>query len=129
VNVQHAIAHDLVVTAGYAGSRGRHLLRNSDVNVPRPDTQPDGSAFYPPTVRRPNLAWTTIELKSSDGNSWYKALILEVRKRWGSGVSFQSSYTLSSSVDTTQASTFFSDSTTGTVSALYRVMSAVISTG
>ena len=32
------------------------------------------------------------------------------------GLSFQSSYTLSRNIDTTQASTFFSDATNGTVS-------------
>ena len=37
---------------------------------------------------------------------------------WRDGVSVQSSYTLSTSEDTTQASTFFSDATNGTTSAL-----------
>ena len=31
---------------------------------------------------RQNTAWTTIELKSSDGDSWYRALIVEARRRW-----------------------------------------------
>lgn len=43
--------------------------------------------------------------------------MLELRKRWSHGTSFQSSYTLSRNIDTTQASTFFSDSTNGTTSA------------
>ena len=37
---------------------------------------------------------------------------------WSSGLSLQSSYTLSKSEDTTQASTFFSDATNGTTSAM-----------
>ena len=57
-------------------------------------------------------------MKSSDGESWYNALIVEARRRLSGGVSVQSSYTLSKSVDTTQASTFFSDATNGTTSAL-----------
>jgi hypothetical protein len=57
-------------------------------------------------------------LKSSDGESWYNAFIFEVRRRWADGLSLQSSYTLSKSVDTTQASTFFSDATNGTTSAM-----------
>lgn len=47
----------------------------------------------------------------------YKAVILDVRRRFSNGVSVQSSYTLSRSEDTTQASTFFSDATNGTTSA------------
>ena len=57
-------------------------------------------------------------LKSSDGDSWYKALIVEVKKRWSHGLQVQSSYTWSKSEDTTQNSTFFSDSTTATTSAM-----------
>lgn len=120
-SVQREVWPQTVVTVGYAGSRGRHLLRSGDVNIPTPQIQADGRAFFPPGAPRANRAWGTIELKSSDGNSWYKALILEVRRRWSAGFSFQSSYTLSSSVDTTQASTFFSDATNGTTSAFPEV--------
>ncbi|MBI3279482.1 MAG: hypothetical protein HYZ57_06540 [Acidobacteria bacterium] len=67
---------------------------------------------------RPNPAFTTIELKRSDGNSWYNALVFELRKRWSRGLQFQSSYTFSRNIDTTQASTFFSDATNGTTSAM-----------
>jgi hypothetical protein len=67
---------------------------------------------------RINPAFSTIELKSSDGESWYNALIVDVRRRFRDGFSVQSSYTLSKSEDTTQASTFFSDATNGTTSAL-----------
>jgi len=59
----------------------------------------------------------TIELKSSDGDSWYRAMILEMRQRLA-GLTIQSSYTFSRSEDTTQASTFFSDATNGTTSAM-----------
>ncbi len=67
---------------------------------------------------RQNTSFSTIELKSSDGESWYNALIIDVRRRLADGVSVQSSYTLSKSEDTTQASTFFSDATNGTTSAM-----------
>lgn len=105
------------LTIGYAGSRGRHLLRSNDVNTAMPITGTDGLPFFPAGAPRINTAWTTIELKSSDGDSWYRALILEARRRWSNGVMFQSAYTWSKSEDTTQASTFFSDATNGTTSA------------
>jgi hypothetical protein len=69
-------------------------------------------------LTRPNRNFSAIEVKSSDGDSWYKALIVEVRKRWSHGFQMQSSYTWSKAEDTTQNSTFFSDSTTATTSAM-----------
>ena len=102
---------------GYAGSRGNHLWRSNDVNTALPTTLADGTVFFPTGTPRQNTAFTTIELKSSDGESWYDALIVDVRKRFAQGFSFQSSYTLSKSEDTTQASTFFSDATNGTTTA------------
>jgi hypothetical protein len=118
VSVQRALPGDVLLTVGYAGSRGKHLLRSGDVNVPTPQVQPDGRLLFPPAgTPRPNRSFSTIELKRSDGNSWYKALVFEVRRQWRNGLSFQSSYTWSRTDDTTQASTFFSDATNGTTSA------------
>jgi hypothetical protein len=119
VNAQREIWGRTTVTVGYAGSRGRHLLRSGDVNLAQPTgTTADGRPFIAAGTPRMNSAFSTIELKSSDGESSYNALIFEVRRRWAQGLSLQSSYTFSKSVDTTQASTFFSDATNGTTSAL-----------
>ena len=118
-NVQQELWGRTAVTVGYAGSRGLHLLRSGDVNLAQPTgTTPDGRPFIAAGTPRANTAFSTIELKSSDGDSWYNALIVEVRRRWSRGLALQSSYTLSKSEDTTQASTFFSDATNGTTSAL-----------
>ncbi len=116
-SLQHELWWNTVVTVGYAGSRGVHLLRSGDVNIAVPVQLPDGTYFFPANAPRRNPAFSTIELKSSDGNSWYNAGILEVRKRWGQGFNIQSAYTFSRNIDTTQASTFFSDGTNGTTSA------------
>jgi hypothetical protein len=116
-SVQRELPYEAVVTVGYAGSRGLYLLRSSDVNVAQPVVLPDGTPFIPAGTPRLNPAFSTIEMKSSDGDSWYRALILDVRRRWRQGVSVQSSYTWSRSEDTTQASTFFSDATNGTTTA------------
>ncbi len=117
VNVQREFWGSTALTLGYAGSRGTHLMRSNDVNTATPVTGADGLPFFPVGTPRQNTAWTTIELKSSDGDSWYRALIVDLRRRWSNGVSFQSSYTWADSEDTTQASTFFSDATNGTTSA------------
>ena len=118
INLQQELSGDWTVTAGFSGSRGRHLWRNSDLNVPTPTTLADGSLFYPAGGTRPNPSFSAIEVKSSDGDSWYKALIVDVRKRWSRGLQLQSAYTWSKAEDTTQNATFFSDSTTSTPSAM-----------
>ena len=114
VNVQRTLPASIIATIGYAGSRGTHLFRNTDINIPTPSAGPDGRPFFAAGLPRPNRSFGTIELKSSDGESWYRALIVELRRAWTNGLSLQSSYTWSRSEDTTQASTFFSDSTNGT---------------
>ncbi|HYB94419.1 MAG TPA: TonB-dependent receptor [Vicinamibacterales bacterium] len=117
VNVQREIGAATAVTLGYAGSRGLHLLRSNDLNTAVPTTGADGRPFFAAGLPRRNTAWTTIEAKTSDGDSWYKALIVDARRRFSGGWSLQGSYTWSDSEDTTQASTFFSDATNGTTSA------------
>jgi hypothetical protein len=88
------------------------------VNIPTPATLADGTLFYPTGQTRPNRSYSAIELKSSSGDSWYRALIVDVRRRWSRGLQLQSSYTWSRAEDTTQNATFFSDSTTATTSAM-----------
>jgi hypothetical protein len=116
-NVQRELGAQTAVMIGYAGSRGRNLLRSNDLNTAAPTIGADGQPFFPAGAPRINTAWTTIEAKTSDGDSWYTAFIVEARRRVSKGVSFQASYTWSDSEDTTQASTFFSDATNGTTSA------------
>jgi hypothetical protein len=98
-------------------------LRSGDINVPVPVAEVDGRPVFPATgTPRPNRNFSTIELKSSDGDSWYRALVFELRRRWQNGFALQSSYTWSRIEDTTQASTFFSDATNGTTSAFPEVI-------
>jgi hypothetical protein len=117
-NIQQQLPWDSVLTVGYAGSRGIHLLRSIDINTPVPTQRADGTYVYPTANIRPNPNYTVIELKKSDGNSWYNAALFDIRKRFSKGLMVQSSYTFSRNIDTTQASTFFSDATNGTTSAM-----------
>jgi len=117
VSVQRALPFHSVLTVGYAGARGRHLLRNTDANTARPQQLADGTLFFPPGGPRQNPRFSAIEIKTSDGESWYDALVAELRRSSRNGLAFQLSYTLARNEDTTQASTFFSDATNATVSA------------
>ena len=116
LNVQKELGTGTVLMLGYAGSRGMHLLRSGDVNVPTPELRSDGTVFYSATGVRPNSAYGVIEQKRSDGDSWYNAGILDLRHTTRT-LRLQASYTLARAIDTTQASTFFSDATNGTTSA------------
>ena len=117
LSLQRELVAGTVATVGYAGSRGRHLLRSSDVNTAVPTQLADGTVSFPLGGSRMNPAFSTMELKSSDGDSWYRALLVDIRRRFSGGLGIQSSYTWSRSEDTTQASTFFSDATNGTTTA------------
>lgn len=113
--MEYQLPGDLLVSAGFTGSRGVKLWRSGDWNTAAPVRQPDGTLVFPagpPQRRNPNFG--VIELKSSDGDSWYNAGLFELRRRFGKGLMLQSSYTFSRNIDTTQASTFFSDATNGT---------------
>ena len=118
LNLQHELPWNTVVTLGYAGSRGTHLLRNTDANTSIPTRLADGTFFFPNNAPRRNASFGVIELKKSDGDSYYNAMIFEVRKRFSRSFDVQSSYTWGKTIDNTQASTFFSDATNATVSAL-----------
>ena len=115
VSVQRALPASIIATVGYAGSRGTHLFRNTDVNIPTPTTGADGRPFFAAGLPRPNRNFGTIELKSSDGDSWYRALVCRAAAHVAQRASRCSRRTRwSSTEDTTQASTFFSDATNGT---------------
>ncbi len=51
VSVQRSLPASLIATVGYAGSRGKHLFRNTDVNIPTPTTTADGRCSSPPACR------------------------------------------------------------------------------
>ena len=83
VNVQREVWRRTAVMAGYAGSRAACTCCAATTSTPRCRViQADGTPFIPAGTPRQNTAFSTIELKSSDGDSWYNALILDVRRRW-----------------------------------------------
>jgi hypothetical protein len=49
-----------------------------------------------------NPNWGTTELRTAGGDSWYNSLQFSLLKRLGRGLQFQSSYTWSKALDTTQ---------------------------
>jgi hypothetical protein len=95
-----------IATVAYAGSRGRNLLRNGDMNLATPQILPDGQPFFAANLPRRNPNFGSIDLKRTDGDSWYNALQLKSRSRIGSAFQLQASYTFSRSIDNTSGSVF-----------------------
>ena len=116
-NVQREIGGQTAIMAGYAGSRGHHLLRSNDLNTASPTIGADGLPFFAAGAPRMNTAWTTIEAKTSDGDSWYTALIVEARRRASKGLSWQASYHLVRLGRHHAGVDVLSDATNGTTSA------------
>jgi len=103
VNVQHDLGAGLVAMVGYAGSHGYNLVSAIEGNPVVPVTQADGSLFFPAGAPRRNPAWTSIDLRTSGGHSTYNSLQAQLQKRFSKGYQVQLAYTLSKTMDNTQA--------------------------
>lgn len=102
ISIERELGWGTAVTASYAGSRGTHLVRTSDANAPVPEVLADGQPFFPAGAPRRNQRFGAIEFRATDGRSSYDALLVSVRRRLGSGLQFQGSYTLSKTIDDVQ---------------------------
>lgn len=98
LTLQREVLPRFVVTAGYVGSRGIHLIRNVEANQ-AVATIVGGRYFFPAGTPRRNPAFQSIRIRRSDGNSWYNGLILGATKRFGAGLQLQASYTYGKSID------------------------------
>ena len=93
---------DWQLQASYAGARGNHLFRRYESNrFPIPVTEPDGSLFFPSEQERSavNPAFGSVNLLSTDAQSFYNALQLSASRNVGRGISLRAGYTYSKSVD------------------------------
>lgn len=96
--IQRELAPNAVLTLGYAGQRGVHLVRLIDANQALPQILPDGRKFFPAnsSVRNPNF--TGIRHKVTDANSFYNALLAGVEVRRG-GLRLRAHYVYSKNID------------------------------
>lgn len=98
LTLQQQLPASASVTLSYVGSRGLHLARRGDANVALPETLPDGRLFFPRGAARRNPNFDSINLTSTDANSFYHALQIGFIRRHG-GWSAQAAYTLSKAID------------------------------
>ncbi len=98
--VQREIARQVVFSAGYVGSLGRHLIERSDGNTPIPMVQRDGTLFTPAGApKRNSPAWGELQTRRLSGLSSFNAFELSVTRRFSSGLQLQGAYTYSKSID------------------------------
>jgi hypothetical protein len=105
LNIQRELGRDMVLSAGYVGSRGVNLETRYSLNV-RTDFQlVNGQKFFPVGVNGPrvNSNFSSLNLHDFSADSYYHALQLNLTKRFSSGLQFETAYTLSKSIDTASA--------------------------
>jgi hypothetical protein len=97
LNVQREIWKQTVLTVGYLGSKGTHLLlleeENPGVYIPGQSTTANINS------RRPYTNFQTITQDISEGNSNYNALQVSWNRRFSHGFTLLGSYTFAKSMD------------------------------
>ena len=100
LTLQRELIANIALSAKYSGSRGVHLPRVGAANRPAVSQDASGAFFFPDlTAPVPNQAFTAITDRRWDGNSYYNAVALGLRRRFSGGHMFQLSYTWQKSID------------------------------
>ena len=106
LTLEQALGQHLVLRVGYSGSRGVHLPRVADTNIPAPiSVDPDGRLVFDTVGRpvRPNSSVDAVRLTSTDANSGYNSLQIGLTRRWESGFQLLFNYTYGRSLDDASA--------------------------
>jgi hypothetical protein len=117
--IQHEFPGDLAVTTGYSGNRGVHLFRVNTAMNTRVSQIRDGRIFIASNAPLNSSGFGRIRPRFSDVTSDYHAFLLTVRKRLSRGLQFQTSYTLSKTVDDSSNFTGGSDWDNGSSGSRY----------
>ncbi len=100
LNIQRDLGiMNTVLLVGYFGSRGRNLLGQGDVNIAIPQTQPDGTVFFPDKSPRRNPNFGSVRMIMQGFSSKYNGVHVSLQKRRTNGLQFQLSYAYGKSED------------------------------
>jgi hypothetical protein len=115
VGLDRRLARNLVLSTSFIYTKGAGFPMVFDANLPAAQYQrtyrlPDGTTFTLPFVAgvtrtaagatvnvnaaRPNPNYGSISVLRPIGETWYRAFIVELKKRFSSGYQFNASYTL-----------------------------------
>jgi len=98
LKVDQSLAANTVLSVGYVGERGYHLLATADANTAIP-TIVNGQPYFAPKSPRANPNLSNARYEVSNGESNYNALQAEVTQRFSHGLQFRVNYTFSKSLD------------------------------
>ncbi len=99
-SLQHQFAGDVMVEAGYVGSKGVHMGFGRDINQVPANLLGEGDA----QPRRPYSQYQDLYSYLFDGYSNYHALQMTARKQMKRGVTLIANYTYSKAMDTSTGS-------------------------
>ncbi|CAN5496008.1 carboxypeptidase regulatory-like domain-containing protein [soil metagenome] len=113
--VEQQIMKNTVVSASFIGSLGRNLPTFVDQNLRQTGqttytvygSNAFGRTFTLPLYSRANTAFQQITQIESSVESEYRALVLQLNRRFTKGLQFQMSYTFARSIDANQNSATF----------------------
>ncbi|HEY3122141.1 MAG TPA: carboxypeptidase regulatory-like domain-containing protein [Vicinamibacteria bacterium] len=96
VGVQRELGWNTMIDVSYVGTRGTHIFRSFNVNVPMPG--PGAVQQRRPYFSiAPNI--TTINQRDGGGSTWYDAVQVKLDKRFSHGLQALVSYTYSKTKD------------------------------
>jgi hypothetical protein len=90
LQVQHELPKEVVVSAGYVGAAGRHLIDRYNIANQLFNT-PNGTHLYP--------GMGSVDVEDARGNSMYHSLQVEASRRFTNGLQFTAAYTFSKTID------------------------------
>jgi hypothetical protein len=116
-SIERQLPSQIVLSVGYAGSKGVHLPRIADLNIPIPQIV-NGQPFFAASIplRNPNFGFISPRL--TDTPSLYNALQVSLKKRFTQSLQFQLSYTFQKAMDVGSGTIGGSDVASGTTSSL-----------
>ena len=117
MRVDQALAANTLLSVGYAGERGYHLLATADANTAYPSIV-DGAAYFAPKSPRMNPNLSNARYEESNGISNYNALQVDVTQRFSHGLQFRANYTFSKSLDNHSSSFLNNEGLGGTTTYL-----------
>jgi hypothetical protein len=103
-----------VISVGYTGSLGRHLLWQRNINAVPPgadfyqtlypqNKNPQSNSALSTNFLRPYPAYGDIDLREFSANSNYNGLMLGLQHRLSHGINVSASYTFSKALDTSDS--------------------------
>ena len=98
LKVDQTLGASTVLSVGYVGERGYHLLATADANTAIP-TIVNGQPYFAPKSPRANPNLSNARYEVSSGKSAYNALQADLTKRFSRGLQFRVNYTFSKSLD------------------------------